>query len=406
MQKSDWIRKSEEYLSKLCLEFGNRAVGSEGNQRAAAFFSRQLERLGWERSSTRFQAMDWREKGAELACGSIRFEVFPSPYSLGCDLKGKLTAAGTMTELEKLDAAGKVVLLFGDLAREQIMPKNFVFYHPEEHRRIVFLLEQSGALALVCATTHNPLTAGGVYPFPLFEDGDFDIPSVFMTDGQGKRLLRYLGRDVHLESRACRIPSFGENIVGRKGPAEGKRIAVTAHIDAKKGTPGAIDNATGVIVLLLLAEMLGDYKGRDLLELVAFNGEDYYAVPGQMAYLEQNRGRFGSIRLNINIDGAGYREGGSCFSLFNLPGEIESHVRLVMKRHPVMSEGAQWVQGDHSIFVQQGSPAVAVTSRWFLEHMVDQKVTHTPADHPDIVSCSTLADTARAVAELIRLVSC
>ncbi|MBK9392004.1 MAG: M28 family peptidase [Bacteroidetes bacterium] len=32
-------------------------------------------------------------------------------------------------------------------------------------------------------------------------------------------------------------------------------MVVTAHIDAKKGTPGAIDNATGVIVLLLLSEL-------------------------------------------------------------------------------------------------------------------------------------------------------
>lgn len=34
---------------------------------------------------------------------------------------------------------------------------------------------------------------GALYPFPLFEDGDFDIPSVYMTDVEGERLAAYAG---------------------------------------------------------------------------------------------------------------------------------------------------------------------------------------------------------------------
>ncbi len=90
---------------------------------------------------------------------------------------------------------------------------------------------------------------------------------------------------------------------------------VTAHIDAKKGTPGAIDNATGVIVLLLLSDLLKDYNGNRLIEIIAFNGEDYYAVPGQINYISTNKNNFNKILLNINIDGAGYKEGLSAFSL-------------------------------------------------------------------------------------------
>ena len=82
-----------------------------------------------------------------------------------------------------------------------------------------------------------------------------------------------------------RIPAKGYNVTGKKGKNNSQRIVITAHIDAKKGTPGAIDNATGVIVLLLLADLLKDYDGDKLIEIVAFNGEDYYAVPGQMNYI-------------------------------------------------------------------------------------------------------------------------
>ncbi len=399
--RDEMIQKAERYLKTLCVDIDSRAVGTEGNRRATAFLAQQLEGLDWPVQASRFTAMDWHDDGATLRCGRQEFSVFASPYSLGCELEAELREVATVAELEASDVRGKILLLHGELAKEQIMPKNFVFYNPEEHRRIVDLLERSGARALVCATGYNPLTAGGVYPFPLFEDGDFDIPSLFMTETEGKRLLAYAGQKVQLRSRCRRVPGYGENILAHRGPADGERIVVSAHIDAKKGTPGAIDNATGVIILLLLAEMLRDYRGARQVELAAFNGEDYYAVPGQMLYLAQNRERFASIVLNINIDGAGYYEGGSCFSLFDLPPRLERAVREVMAAHPVLSEGVQWVQGDHSIFVQQGCPAVAVSSRWFLEHMYDQHLTHTPQDKPDIVACPTLVDTARAVADLI-----
>src|SRR5690606_9172735 len=128
---------------------------------------------------------------------------------------------------------------------------------------------------------------------------------------------------VTLESKAERIPETAYNIVGLKKGISQKRLIVTAHIDAKIGTPGAIDNATGVTVLLLLAELIKDCNYNFNIELVAFNGEDYYAAPGQMKYIEQNQNNFSNVLLNINIDGAGYKDGESAFSLFELPDDIK-----------------------------------------------------------------------------------
>ncbi len=93
--------------------------------------------------------------------------------------------------------------------------------------------------------------------FPLIEDGDFDIPSVFMTEEEGKKLEKYIGRQAHLLSRSERISGKSYNVIGKKNPEKAKRIVISAHIDAKKGTPGAIDNAAGVIVLLLFSRVVG-----------------------------------------------------------------------------------------------------------------------------------------------------
>jgi len=177
---------------------------------------------------------------------------------------------------------------------------------------------------------------------------------------------------------------------------------LVAHIDAKKGTPGAIDNATGVMALLLIAEMLGDYGGDRMLEIVALNGEDYYAVPGQMDYIHKNQNKFNEVILNINIDGAGFKDGKSTFSLFGLPEEMKEKVNGLLAVYNGITEDIQWPQGDHSIFIQQGCPAIAVSSKWFIDHMDSQTITHTPKDNPGIVDCRKVVEIAEALNWLIR----
>ncbi len=396
-------QKCVVYLHKLCMEIPERCVGSEGNRKATQFFKEEISTFGWKTEAQEFDAMDWEQGGANITCRDENFEVLVSPYSLGCDVEGTLISASSVTELESLALKDRILLLHGEIAKEQLMPKNFVFFNPQEHQHILSLLEKGEPLAIICATGRNSSLAGGAYPFPLIEDGDFNIPSVYMKDVDGLRLLPHTGETVSLRSVSKRIPGKGENIIARKGKGQGKRILVTAHIDAKKGTPGAIDNATGVIVLLLLARLMEDYKGDRQIEIVALNGEDYYAVPGQMRYLEENRDRLQDILFNINIDGAGYREGRSAFSFYDLPQELKQKALEVMQKFDGILEGPQWVQGDHSIFIQNGCPAIAVSSEWFTSNMDNQDVTHTPRDQPGIVDCQKVVEIAEALNLLLRI---
>jgi aminopeptidase YwaD len=222
-----------------------------------------------------------------------------------------------------------------------------------------------------------------------------------MTKEEGERLLRQADGTISIDSRAQRISSRCYNVIAHNGTDPKNRIALTAHIDSKKGSPGAIDNASGVVVLLLLADLLKEYTGPYRLELVALNGEDYYAVPGQMNYIEKNRNRFDTILFNINIDGAGYIEGDSSFTLFNLPAKTESVIRGIIRQSDGLVEGPPWFQGDHSIFLHNGCPAIAVTSEWIINNHEGQSITHTPQDTPDIVDCSKLIEIAEGITKII-----
>ncbi|HMA61495.1 MAG TPA: M28 family peptidase [bacterium] len=392
----------KDYLKKFCIEISERCVGSAGNRKATRFFEEEIASLGWNTKCQKFDAIDWRDGGAILKCDNLNFEVFASPYSLGCDLEAYLVSASNVDELEKLNMDNKIVLLHGKIAQEQLMPKNFEFYNPAEHKRIISLLEKGQPKAIVCAPVRNVSSAGGEYPFPIIEDGDFDIPSVFMTEEEGHRLMQSLGKKFALKSKSKRISAQGYNIVARKGSSSAERLVFTAHIDAKKGSPGAIDNATGVITLLILARLLKDYHGERPIEIVALNGEDYYAASGQKLYIRENKDEIGDFLLNITIDGAGYKEGNTIFSLFDLPPKIRNKVKEVMDIFENIEEGPQYPQGDHSIFLQNGCPAIAVSSKWLIDNLYEQKITHTSQDNINIVEIGKVIEIARALNLLSR----
>jgi aminopeptidase YwaD len=391
--------KARMYVRQLCHEIPTRRVGSEGNRAATDFFAEIVAAFGFQTTCPPFDCTDWTSHGAQLSVNGIAFPVSVSPYSLGCHVQGPLLAASTIDELEAAEARSSVLLVSGALAKEPLMPKHFPFYNPDEHKRIIRALEGKQPLAIVAATSRNPELAGALYPFPWIEDGDFDIPSVYMSDKEETWLAAYVGKEVALDIHAQRIPAAGCNVIARKGTDTTSRLVVCAHIDAKEGTPGALDNATGIVVLLVLAELLAQYSSDLGVELVALNGEDHYANPGEQQYLQINAGKFDEIVLGINLDGVGYCHGKTAYSLYDCPPALAGVIQQVFSAQPTMVEGERWYQGDHGLFLMQQRPAVALTSERAIELLTT--IVHTPQDRPELVDSTKLVASAYALRDLV-----
>lgn len=399
MDTTRLAEKAKTYLHHLCLEIPNRRVGSIGNREAVNFFTEKLAAFQFRTRTSAFECMDWSQEGALLAVGSAAFQAYPSPYTNSCRVSAPLEICSTVKELEGLSPGNSVLLLRGEIAKEQIMPKNFPFYNPEEHQHIIRLLEEKHPLAIITATERNPQMAGALYPFPLLEDGDFDIPSVYLTEEEGDRLAESAGREVSLEIRARRIPSQGCNSSGEKGSDPSRRVVLMAHIDAKYGSPGAIDNASGITTLLLLAELLAEYSGQMTIEITAINGEDYYSTPGEQLFLKEKTGHFEEILLGINLDGAGYLQGKTAYSIYECPQQISEIIRNTFSTDPDFMEGDPWYQGDHGLFIMNGRPALAVTSEQVYDIMANY--VHTKDDCPAIIDPGKLASLALALRNLL-----
>jgi aminopeptidase YwaD len=398
MTNTSLITNAESYLKTLCNNISTRRVGTQGNRDANEFLAEKFASFGFKIERQPFDCIDWTQGAANLSINGEQFEVQVGAFTLGCQAQAPLVVVSTVEELESVDVQNKILLLRGEITREQLMPKNFPFYNPDEHKRIVALLETKKPLAVLTATGRNPETAGAVYPFPMIEDGDFDIPSAFMTEEEGARLASHADEMAALVIEAERRPSSGFNLVARKGPSE-RRVVVSAHIDAKDNTPGALDNAASVVVLLLLAELLQYYEGELGIELVPFNGEDHYSAAGEKAYLKANEGKLSKVLLNINMDALGSHKGNTVFSFYEFPDELKSAIQKIFAAQAGFAEGEPWFQSDHMVFVMNGVPALAITSENFFEILTE--IAHTPKDSTERVDCEKLVKTAIAVRDVL-----
>ena len=332
--------------------------------------------------------------------GGDWFTLHPGPFSDSFNGDAKLVAVDTVEALEVLERPGSILLLHGAIAAEQLTPRNYPFYRMDGHARILAALDRAQPAAVIAATGRTPMAAG-LYPFPLFEDGDLGHPSAFLRDVEGARLLPLSGQRarLHIESKQRRVPA--EQIVATKSGVDSVRgrVVVCAHIDSRYGTPGALDNAGGVCVLLSLADHLADATPALDVELVPFNGEDDFAAPGEIAYLGQPDAALDRIALVVNIDAVGRKGDGTAISFYGCPDDIRSAALTAASSIPRIAEGTDWPMSDHMIFAMRGTPAVAVTSTGL--HEIAATVAHTKDDLPDLVDPALVDDAARFIAHFI-----
>lgn len=400
MNHSYLEKKAAQHLKTLCHQIPNRRLGAAGNRQATTWFAENMAAFGFAVETPAFDCLDWEDHGAHLLTTSGEtFEIFNSPYTHPCQVTAPLVAADTADALSQANVENSILLLHGNLAAEQLMPKKFPFYNPQHHQDIYQLLESKAPLAILTATGRNPELAGGMYPFPMIEDGDFDLPSAYLKDVDGEQLLSFVGQPLRLTIESARIPAVGHNVIARKPADSGPRLLFCAHIDAKDNTPGALDNGTGVVVLLLLAELLQDYSGKFPVELLALNGEDHYSAQGHKHYLATQTERINEIFLAVNTDVAGYTGARSAYSLYGCAEPIAEAIRAAMSAYPSIKEGPQWYQSDHSVFIQQGRPAVAITSENFME--LSTNITHTSKDDLNLVDFTKMADIVLALYAMI-----
>ncbi len=379
-------------------EFGERPLGTEANRNAAEYLATEAERMGYEVTRLPFKCARWVKGPSFLDREGARVEVFPGPFSPAYDKWCDAVLVTSTQQLKRTKCEGKIVFLRGPIAKEPLMPLDYPFYFPERHKEIYALLDERKPAAIVAVTGKHP--ACGLEPYPLFDDASFKIPTGYLDAAAMDRLLEGRGKmRLMLDSKS--FPETGEQVVARKkaaGASQGK-IVVFAHMDTAYGTQGALDNSAGVAVLLAAMARLKNYAGPYDLEFIPFNGEDSPMVKGETTYLARYGRELSDIQLAINIFAPGAKGSQTAVSAYNLDEDRQTWLDGEIAKHPQVKRGPEWVESDHSIFVFQGVPCLAVTSSNLRDTVM--AVTHTPRDTIDLVDRNLLLETVDFIVDAV-----
>lgn len=369
------------HMEKLCQEIGPRATGSAGNKAAVDYAAETFRSLGYEVRLQEFPCMDWQNDGAELIVDGQTVEVAAAEYAMPCNVSGELVCVQTIQELAAADLTNKICVMYGELCKESIMPKSMVFWNPEEHQAIIRELEQKQPLAVITVSFLEDV------PVPIIQDGDFNVPCGTVKGALLPSLLNKKAATLRLMTE--RNPATAANVIVTFG--KGKKLAYSAHIDTKPTTSGALDNGTGVAVLLTLAEQLIQNELDNQLEFVLFNGEDYYSMPGEMIFMEQSLSHPEEYEFAINVDGAGMQNSTISYSLYECPDQLTEQLENFAADYLTIEKVEPWPMGDHMLFAGAGIPAAAITSTQI--YLLMEAVMHTPKDNLSIVDFQRLEET-------------
>ena len=379
-----------------------RAVGTAGNQKVTALVKEQLEQNGYEVTNLPFQCMVWEDGESWIEWDSRKQSVSVSPYSKAFDGEGTAQAVSSVEALADLSCEESIVFLTGELSAESLQPKDYPFYYPDEHKQIIDLLEAKKPLAVIAVTGKDMMS--GMEPFPMFDDGNFEIPSGYLSinDFEAIREL-VIGNRVylHLDSRCTKVQS-GQLYGEKKAQNPKGKIVIGGHMDTKNHATGALDNAAGIVTLLKTAEKVTEEKvtaeNYDI-GIVPFNSEEYFGADGELAYLGKVQSDGDNVALFINIDSVGHIGSKAAVSLYNIPEEMTELITGMLAEREDVVIGEQWYAGDHAAFAFRGVPCIAVTSSDIFAGGLND--THTMRDTVDTVDVRLLSEAASFLADVI-----
>ena len=195
------------------------------------------------------------------------------------------------------------------------------------------------------------------------------------------------------------------NIIGKINGKSNDAIIISAHFDHigyqdGKLIRGAIDNASGVSILLDVAETLKNIyvveKPEFDIIFAAFNGEES-GMTGSTKFVHDIIGKYDNL-IDINIDSVGYINGGKITFLNN---ESYNNLNKLMKES--LENNGLEVTLDNKILGRSDSDSFKrpeMKSICLIEENI-KEVVHSEKDTPDIVNYSTLDKISKSIIELV-----
>lgn len=390
--------KTTELLQRIVKE---RPVGTENNEEIVSLLKKNFLEAGYKVTLLPFNCLVWKKGSSILKTGNSELEIEASPYSKSFNGTGEAIVIESLEALQTEDLKDKIIILCGEAAKNPIQPKDYPFYYPDEDKAVILRLESQKPKAIIAMTGQSKVS--GMNPFPMFIDGNFTIPSAYMSESKWEQVKDLVGQNTSISltisSENTQVQS--SQLIGhKKGLQSRGKIIVCAHMDTQYGTMGALDNATGVAVLMAVMEKLKEVECDFDIDFVPFNTEEYFGADGEISYLEYLNEQQEEVSLVINIDSPCHMHSKSAVSYYNINQNQEHIIEKTMQYYEKVEKGEEWYAGDHCAFAFSGTACLAVSSSDLFQGALAN--VHTQKDTLMTIDEELIEPTAEFLAELIK----
>jgi len=294
-----WEPVVKEIVRTLAEEIGPRPPGSHAELKAAEYLAQQFRNRGIPAEIQSFAGPSHmattsrlKQKGADEV-----FESLPAQFSPGGKREGDLVFLGDGEDpiLPLKDLSGKIGLLIG-LGNLHLRNRN------------VLTMEDKGLLGLIVAGPYFETIEAKIVRTPELEK----MPVVCVSLKTARELQKILSSRVEMDVKTEALTrGESQNVVGVLN-GEGKDwLVVEAHYDTAPYCPGAVDNASGVAVLIeLISLLMRRTRPKTTVYFLATGSEEYGGSDGvgrfgDDAFLKQHKDELAHCIAYADIDGIG-----------------------------------------------------------------------------------------------------
>ncbi len=401
-----WTKDSiYENLEALC-DLGGRFAGTPGEAAARAWLAERFHAIGL--SNVHLEWYDYKawERGpcqAEM--------VFPARHPLASALALVYAPPTSPSGLEAkvIDVKHGSATEFDAHANE--IPGNIVLadsgtpygYRRRIHRREKYMRAVKMGAAGFIFSNHLP---GQLAPTGSLQPGqEAEIPAIGISKEDGFFLCRNARRGevrVNMQIDSRTYPARAAHVVGEIPAAEmAPHILIGAHYDGHDLAESAMDNGSGIALLLALAELFAPLAGklRYPLRFVALATEELGLV-GSTQYVDNHRHEINDIALMINLD-SGVQGGVGGFLYNGFPELAETMQQVIAEMHyPLILSPRIISASDNMPFVLAGVPALNPFRR-DLTISAGRGYGHTIADTLDKVEERDLRENVMVIAQVL-----
>lgn len=408
--------RTYQNLLRLCDDFGHRFGGSDSEHRAADFLMQKMQEYGLRNVELqRFPMYSWSRGNCFLAMtGPVErsFSAISMPYTGSGTFEGEIVDVGEGEEADFArigdQARGKIVLTDAETNR----PGESKSHRTDKFQRAI----DAGAIACIFLNQNPGMLhiSGALYAKNPGGDDASDheaaIPGIGISFEAGSAIRRLAQRgvpQVRIRVENTTFLSRSSNVVGEipGGELGAEVIQLGGHYDGHDISQGASDNAAGAVTALEVGRLLAPHAGelRRTIRIVCFGCEEigllgsWYNAEG---YASGKAGK--TLRLMVNLDGAGRGQGGQELVTATADESLASYFAGVATQRNLKldTRSSLSVHSDHFPYFMAGFPSVGLSSRDATAGMIGRGYGHTEADTVDKVNLRGLQSAAMVIARM------